>query len=218
MVARSRMRPTTKRCLGLLEGVRRSGQLHRGCSAGRRPDLRLRLPASRRSLSSVPSSAAQARCSPETLAVRRGWASARAGAYLACCAASTCPKPRKTRVTELGGDDYYVYASDGGVYEALVNPGDEVKVWPVRCPHPFPRHPLARAGDIAFQARRPRAVQASAGALRSGRLSVPPWYRHDGVVDASMLCGKNGAHVRSSFTIRHSSRDSDQIPKGLYRP
>jgi predicted deacylase len=37
------------------------------------------------------------------------------------------PPPRKTRLTELGGDDYYVYASDPGVYEPLVEPGDEVE-------------------------------------------------------------------------------------------
>src|ERR1051325_6442955 len=36
------------------------------------------------------------------------------------------PPPRKTRLTELGGDDYYVYASEPGVYEPLVEPGDEV--------------------------------------------------------------------------------------------
>jgi predicted deacylase len=37
------------------------------------------------------------------------------------------PPPRKTRLTELGGDDYYVYASEPGVYEPLVEPGDEVE-------------------------------------------------------------------------------------------
>lgn len=37
------------------------------------------------------------------------------------------PAPRRTRLTEVCGEDYYVYASDGGVYEALTEPGDEVK-------------------------------------------------------------------------------------------
>jgi predicted deacylase len=37
------------------------------------------------------------------------------------------PPPRKTRLTELGGSDYYVYASEAGVYEALVEPGAEVR-------------------------------------------------------------------------------------------
>ena len=37
------------------------------------------------------------------------------------------PPPRKTRLTELGGSDYYVYASEGGVYEALVEPGADVR-------------------------------------------------------------------------------------------
>jgi predicted deacylase len=37
------------------------------------------------------------------------------------------PAPTPTRLTELGGDDYYVYASDGGLFEPLVDLGDEVK-------------------------------------------------------------------------------------------
>jgi predicted deacylase len=36
------------------------------------------------------------------------------------------PAPTPTRLTELGGDDYYVYASDGGLFEPLVELGDEV--------------------------------------------------------------------------------------------
>jgi uncharacterized protein len=31
------------------------------------------------------------------------------------------PAPTPTRLTELGGDDYYVYASDGGLFEPLVD-------------------------------------------------------------------------------------------------
>ncbi|CAN5211886.1 succinylglutamate desuccinylase/aspartoacylase family protein [soil metagenome] len=38
----------------------------------------------------------------------------------------TVPAPTPTRLTELGGDDYYVYASDGGLFEPLVDLGDEV--------------------------------------------------------------------------------------------
>ncbi len=37
------------------------------------------------------------------------------------------PAPSPTRLTEIGGDDYYVYASDGGLFEPLVELGDEVK-------------------------------------------------------------------------------------------
>jgi predicted deacylase len=37
------------------------------------------------------------------------------------------PAPTRTRLTELGGDDYYIYASDGGLFEPLVDLGDEVK-------------------------------------------------------------------------------------------
>ena len=64
--------------------------------------------------------------SPETLAVAEDGL-LRALAHTGLLRGIDIPKPRKTRVTELGGDDYYVYASDGGVYEALVNPGDEVR-------------------------------------------------------------------------------------------
>lgn len=37
------------------------------------------------------------------------------------------PAPTPTRLTELGGDDYYVYASDGGLFEPLVDLGDEIR-------------------------------------------------------------------------------------------
>jgi hypothetical protein len=37
------------------------------------------------------------------------------------------PAPRRTRLTEVGGEDYYVYASEAGVYEALAEPGAEVE-------------------------------------------------------------------------------------------
>ncbi|MBS0537465.1 MAG: succinylglutamate desuccinylase/aspartoacylase family protein [Proteobacteria bacterium] len=36
------------------------------------------------------------------------------------------PSPTPTRLTEIGGDDYYVYASDGGLFEPLVELGSEV--------------------------------------------------------------------------------------------
>ena len=37
------------------------------------------------------------------------------------------PPPTPTRLTELGGDDYYVNASDGGLFEPLVDLGDEIE-------------------------------------------------------------------------------------------
>ena len=36
------------------------------------------------------------------------------------------PAPTPTRLTEIGGDDYYVYASDSGLFEPLVDLGEEV--------------------------------------------------------------------------------------------
>lgn len=36
------------------------------------------------------------------------------------------PPPSPTRLTEIGGDDYYIYASDGGLFEPLVDLGAEV--------------------------------------------------------------------------------------------
>jgi predicted deacylase len=40
---------------------------------------------------------------------------------------SPVPAPTPTRLTEIGGDDYYVYAPDGGLFEPLVDLGAEVK-------------------------------------------------------------------------------------------
>lgn len=37
------------------------------------------------------------------------------------------PAPTTTRLTEIGGDDYYVYATDSGLFEPLVDLGAEVK-------------------------------------------------------------------------------------------
>jgi predicted deacylase len=37
------------------------------------------------------------------------------------------PPPTQTRLTEIGGDDYYVYATDGGLFEPLVDLGAEVR-------------------------------------------------------------------------------------------
>ena len=37
------------------------------------------------------------------------------------------PAATQTRLTELGGDDYYVYATDGGLFEPLVDLGAEVQ-------------------------------------------------------------------------------------------
>jgi hypothetical protein len=36
------------------------------------------------------------------------------------------PPPSPTRLTEIGGDDYYVYACDGGLFEPLVDLGAEI--------------------------------------------------------------------------------------------
>src|SRR5581483_5534489 len=48
----------------------------------------------------------------------------RALAHVGALQASVAvPPPRKTRLTENAGDDYYVYASEPGVYEPLVEPG-----------------------------------------------------------------------------------------------
>ncbi len=38
-----------------------------------------------------------------------------------CLISGKVPAPTRTRLTELGGDDYYVHASDGGLFEPLVD-------------------------------------------------------------------------------------------------
>ena len=83
------------------------------------------------------------------------------------------PAPTPTRLTEIGGDDYYVYASDGGLFEPLVDLGAEVKAGQPAGAHPFPPHAVARARSRDLQARRAGIVQARAGALRARRLPLP---------------------------------------------
>ena len=91
------------------------------------------------------------------------------------------PAPTPTRLTEIGGDDYYVYASDGGLFEPLVDLGDMVEPGPAGGAHPLPPHALARAGSAKLQARRPGAVQAHPRPLRARRLPVPSRHRPEGV-------------------------------------
>ena len=83
------------------------------------------------------------------------------------------PAPTPTRLTEIGGDDYYVYASDGGLFEPLVDLGDEVKKGQPAARIHFHHTPWREPEIAALQARRPGPVQARAGALRARRLPVP---------------------------------------------
>jgi len=61
------------------------------------------------------------------------------------------PPPTPTRLTELGGEDYYVYASDGGLFEPLVELGDMVtKDQPAARIH-FHHTPWREPETLAFQ-------------------------------------------------------------------
>ena len=90
----------------------------------------------------------------------------------ACCRAAV-PAPTPTRLTEIGGDDYYVYASDGGLFEPLVELGDEVKAGQPAARIHFHHTPWREPEIAVVQARRPGALQARPGALRARRLPVP---------------------------------------------
>ncbi|NQW53669.1 MAG: succinylglutamate desuccinylase/aspartoacylase family protein, partial [Rhodospirillales bacterium] len=72
------------------------------------------------------------------------------------------PAPTKTRFTEIGGDDYYVYASDGGLFEPLVELGDEVKA----------DQPAGRIHFHHTPWREPEVVRFKRAGTR--RLPVPP--------------------------------------------
>lgn len=61
------------------------------------------------------------------------------------------PPPEETRLTEVGGDDYYVYASDSGVFEPLVEPGYEVaEAAPAARIH-FPDTPTRAPVELTFK-------------------------------------------------------------------
>jgi predicted deacylase len=61
------------------------------------------------------------------------------------------PPPTPTRLTELGGDDYYVYASDGGLFEPLAELGDMVtKAQPAARIH-FHHTPWREPETLAFK-------------------------------------------------------------------
>ena len=91
------------------------------------------------------------------------------------------PAPTPTRLTEIGGDDYYVYASDGGLFEPLVDLGDEVKKDQPAARIHFHHTPWREPEMLSLQARRPGPLQARPGALRARRLPVPSRDRPEGV-------------------------------------
>ena len=92
---------------------------------------------------------------------RRGRHAPRAGAYRPAAGARAAA-PTPTRLTEIGGDDYYVYASDGGLFEPLVDLGDEVKAGQPAARIHFHHTPWREPEVATLQARRPGAVQARA--------------------------------------------------------
>lgn len=61
------------------------------------------------------------------------------------------PEPRQTRLTEVGGDDYYVYASEPGVFEPLVEPGAEVKSGDKAARIHFPDTPARTPAELTFK-------------------------------------------------------------------
>ncbi len=61
------------------------------------------------------------------------------------------PPPSPTRLTEIGGDDYYVYASDGGLFEPLVDLGAEVKAGQPAARIHFHHTPWREPETLAFK-------------------------------------------------------------------
>jgi predicted deacylase len=61
------------------------------------------------------------------------------------------PEPAATRLTEVGGDDYYVYASEAGVFEPLVELGAEVDAGTPAARIHFPDSPWREPVLLKFQ-------------------------------------------------------------------
>lgn len=60
------------------------------------------------------------------------------------------PPPAATRMTEVGGDDYYVYASEAGVYEPLAEPGIDVTAGAPAARIHFPDTPWREPATLTF--------------------------------------------------------------------
>ena len=60
------------------------------------------------------------------------------------------PPPAATRMTEVGGDDYYVYATEAGVYEPLVEPGTDVELGTAAARIHFPDTPWRAPVMLTF--------------------------------------------------------------------
>jgi len=61
------------------------------------------------------------------------------------------PPPVETRLTEVGGDDYYVYASESGVYEPLAEPGADVEAGAPAARIHFVDTPWRAPAELAFK-------------------------------------------------------------------
>lgn len=59
--------------------------------------------------------------------------------------------PQPTRLLEVGGPDYYVYASDNGVFEPLAEPGETVMAGQPAARLHFPETPWAEPVLLSFQ-------------------------------------------------------------------
>jgi predicted deacylase len=60
------------------------------------------------------------------------------------------PEPSATRLTEVGGDDYYVYATEPGVFEPLVELGAEVEAGTPAARIHFPDSPSRPPVELRF--------------------------------------------------------------------
>lgn len=75
----------------------------------------------------------------------------RALAHIGLLRDFTVPAPAKTRMTEVVGDDYYVYASEAGVYEPLAEPGTEVAGGSLAARIHFPDTPWRPPVELTFK-------------------------------------------------------------------
>jgi predicted deacylase len=123
------------------------------------------------------------------------------------------PAAAETRIMQVRGQDYYVYALDPGLFEPLVELGDAVEPGTSAAlihPHDTPwREPaiaaFGRAGTVILQAR-PRPRRARRLPLSSsGRLHAVIRATHR--IVSMMYSAPAMAHKRSNWAVRPRPRE-----------
>ncbi len=98
------------------------------------------------------------------------------------------PAPTKTRFTEIGGDDYYVYATGRRPVRAAGRAGRRGEGRPAGRPHTLPPYAVARARDRTLQARRPGSSANASPPAASAATACSPRDGSGGVINLHRTC------------------------------